>query len=40
MGGEEEGVRVFLTRLQRQLTESMLLTGCASVREAGPQLLA
>lgn len=40
MGGEEEGVRVFLTRLQRQLTESILLTGCASVREAGPQLLA
>ena len=40
MGGEEEGVRMLLTRMQRQLEESMLLTGCASVREAGPHLLA
>lgn len=40
MGGEEEGVRMLLTRMQRQLVESMLLTGCASVREAGPHLLA
>ena len=28
------------TELQRQLAEGMLLTGCASVREAGPHLLA
>lgn len=40
MGAEEEGVRLLLTRLQRQLQESMLLTGCASLREAGPHLLA
>lgn len=40
MGAEEEGVRLFLARLQRQLMESMLLTGCASVRQAGPHLLA
>lgn len=40
MGAEEEGVRLFLTRLQRQLMESMLLTGCASLRQAGPHLLA
>lgn len=40
MGGEEEGVEMLLTRMQRQLEESMLLTGCASVREAGPHLLA
>ena len=40
MGGEEEGVQMLLSRMQRQLAEGMLLTGCASVREAGPHLLA
>lgn len=40
MGGEEEGVRLVLSRMRRQLEESMLLTGCATVREAGPHLLA
>lgn len=40
MGGEEEGVRMLLARMRRQLLEGMLLTGCASIREAGPHLLA
>ena len=40
IGGEEEGVQLWLSRLQRQLIESMILTGCASVQEAGPHLLA
>ena len=40
MGGGEEGVQFWLERIQRQLHESMLLTGCADIREAGPHLLA
>ena len=39
MGGEEEGMAVWLRQLRRQVTEALLLTGCADVRDAGPHML-
>lgn len=39
IGGEEEGLEMWLSRLHRQLQESMLLTGCASISDTGSHLL-
>lgn len=39
MGGEEEGVEFFFSRLRRQLVESMILTGCPDVDTADKSLL-
>ena len=39
MGGEEEGIELFFSRLQRQLVESMILTGCPNVADADKSLL-
>lgn len=39
MGGEEAGIELFFSRLQRQLVESMILTGCPNVADADKSLL-
>lgn len=39
MGAEEAGIEFLFSRLQRQLVESMLLTGCPDVKDAGTYLL-
>ncbi len=39
MGGEAEGVRTFVEDLHDELIQAMLLTGCASVAEAGLNLV-
>ena len=40
LGGETEGVRLALRTMRDELIQAMLLTGCASVQEAGAHLLA
>lgn len=39
VGGLAEGVQIALKALRFQLLQAMILTGCASVEEAGPHLL-
>lgn len=39
LGGEEEGVALYTETLRNQLTAAMVLTGCASVKEAGMHLV-
>ena len=40
IGGEEEGLALWLRRLRRQLFESLILAGLADVGDAGPQVIA
>ena len=39
MGGEKEGVCTFANVLRNELVQAMLLTGCASVKDAGLHML-
>jgi isopentenyl diphosphate isomerase/L-lactate dehydrogenase-like FMN-dependent dehydrogenase len=40
VGGEEEGLVLWLKRLRRQLVESLILAGLADVSDAGPHVIA
>lgn len=39
LGGGEEGVVLYINALRDELAQTLTLTGCASVAEAGPHLL-
>lgn len=39
LGGEKEGVKLYLETIKGQLTSAMVLTGCASVKEASLDLV-
>lgn len=39
LGGGREGVAKYLEQVRGELVQSMILTGCATLAEAGPQIL-